>query len=264
MAEITSTHNPRIQRVRALLNQRSARDDEKAYVVEGVRLCEEAIACGCVPGEVYLSPTLSERGRKLADTTKEKGAEIIDVPAHVMEALSATETSQGVLMVLPQESKPLAHDTDFVLVLDQIRDPGNMGTILRSAASAGVQAIFLPPGNTDIFAPKVVRSGMGAHFRLSLNSRTWPEIIKYCKEENSSSLHLMLAESGEGISFWNTDMRQPLALVIGGEAEGASPEGRLSIDSFVNIPMPGKFESLNAAVAASILFFEVVRQRSIK
>jgi TrmH family RNA methyltransferase len=264
MAEITSTHNPRIQRVRALLNQRSARDEEKAYVVEGVRLCEEAVACGCLPGEVYLSPALSERGRKVADAAKQKGAEIIDVPAHVMEALSATETSQGVLMVLPQESKLLPHDADFVLVLDQIRDPGNMGTILRSAASAGVQAVFLPPGNTDVFAPKVVRSGMGAHFRLSFNFNTWPEIIKYCKEENSSSLHLMLAESGEGISLWKTDMRQPLALVIGGEAEGASPEGRLSIDSFVNIPMPGKFESLNAAVAASILLFEVVRQRSTK
>jgi len=264
MAEITSTHNPRIQRVRALLNQRSVRDEEKAYVVEGVRLCEEAIACGFLPGEVYVSPALSERGRKLAESAKKKGAAVIDVPAHVMEALSATETSQGVLMVLPQESKHLPHDADFVLILDQIRDPGNLGTILRSAASASAQAVFLPSGNTDVFAPKVVRSGMGAHFRLSLNFNPWPEIIRYCKEENKSSLHLMLAESSEGVSCWETDMHQPLALVIGGEADGASPEGRLAIDTFVNIPMPGKFESLNAAVAASILLFEVVRQRSSK
>jgi TrmH family RNA methyltransferase len=264
MTEITSTHNPRIQRVRALLNQRSTRDEENAYVVEGVRLCEEAVSCGCLPGEVYVSPALSERGKKLVNLAKQKGAAVIDVPEHVMEALSATETSQGVLMVLPQESKPLPPDSDFVLILDQIRDPGNLGTILRSAASAGAQAVFIPPGNTDVFAPKVVRSGMGAHFRLSFNFNPWPEIIKYCKEENNSSLHLMLAESGEGMSYWKTDMRQPLALVIGGEADGASPEGRLSIDSFVNIPMPGKFESLNAAVAASILLFEVVRQRSSK
>ena len=264
MAEITSTHNPRIQRVRALLNQRSARDEEKAFVVEGVRLCEEAIITGCVPGEAYASPALSARGRKLIDAAQEKGAEIFEVPEHVMEALSNTETSQGILMVLPQDARPLALDTDFVLILDQIRDPGNMGTILRSAASAGVQAVLLPPGNTDVFAPKVVRSGMGAHFRLNLNFCDWSQIIKYCKEENSSSLHLMLAESGEGVSFWKTDMQQPLALVIGGEAEGASPEAKLSIDSFVNIPMPGKFESLNAAVAAGILLFEVVRQRSFK
>lgn len=260
MATITSTHNPHIQHVRSLLTQRSARDEEKVFVVEGVRLCEEALATDCLPMEVFHSPALSERGRRMIDQVKD--AEIFDLPEHVMEGLSATETSQGILMVLPQQSRPLKQDLDYVLILDQIRDPGNMGTILRAAAAAGVQALFVPPGNTDVFSPKVVRAGMGAHFRLSLNFLEWPQIIDFCKEKNASALHLMLAESGEGIPFWQMDMRQPLALVIGGEADGACPEAKLAIDSFVNIPMPGKFESLNAAVAAGILLFEVVRQRS--
>ncbi len=259
MTIITSTRNPRIQHVRALLNQRSARDEEGCYVVEGVRLCEEALASGIKPLEVYASSTLNERGRALVSSS---GVEVCEVPDHVMDALSATENSQGILMVMPQQSKHLSTDVDFALILDQVRDPGNMGTILRSAAASGAQAVFLPSGNTDVFAPKVVRSGMGAHFRLCLVQREWPEIIKFCKEENSAVLHLMLAESGEGIPYWKMEMRQPLALVIGGEAEGACPEARLAIDSFVNIPMPGKFESLNAAVAASILLFEIVRQRS--
>jgi TrmH family RNA methyltransferase len=260
MATITSTHNPRIQHVRSLLTQRSARDEEKLFVVEGVRLCEEALAADCRPVEVFHSPALSERGSRMIDHVMD--AEVFDVPEHVMEGLSATETSQGILMVLPQQSKPLKQDLDFALILDQIRDPGNMGTILRAAAAAGAQALFVPPGNTDVFSPKVVRAGMGAHFRLSLNFLEWPQIIDFCKEQNASALHLMLAESGEGIPFWQMDMHQPLALVIGGEADGACPEAKLAIDSFVNIPMPGNFESLNAAVAAGILLFEVVRQRS--
>ncbi len=259
MSVITSTHNSRIQHVRALLTQRSARDEEKCYIVEGVRLCEEALASGIKPLEVFTSAALSERGTKLA---AQSGVEVCEIPEHVMDSLSATENSQGILMVMPQQSKPLSQDVDFVLILDQVRDPGNMGTILRSAAASGAQAVFLPGGNTDVFAPKVVRAGMGAHFRLCLVQREWPEIIKFCKEENSASLHLMLAESGEGIPYWKMEMRQPLALVIGGEADGACPEAKLAIDSFVNIPMPGKFESLNAAVAASILLFEIVRQRS--
>lgn len=259
MSAITSTHNPRIQHVRALLTQRSARDEEKCYVVEGVRLCEEALASGIKPLEVFTSTALSERGQKL---TAQSGMEVCEIPEHVMDSLSATENSQGILMVMPQQAQPLIPNVDFVLILDQVRDPGNMGTILRSAAASGAQTVFLSSGNTDVFAPKVVRAGMGAHFRLCLVQREWPEIIRFCKEENSAALHLMLAESGEGIPYWNMDMRQPLALVIGGEAEGACPEARLAIDSFVNIPMPGKFESLNAAVAASILLFEIVRQRS--
>jgi TrmH family RNA methyltransferase len=137
-----------------------------------------------------------------------------------------------------------------------------MGTILRSAAAAGVQTVFLPSGNADVYSPKVLRSGMGAHFRLCLARQEWPEIIDFCKEKNSSALHIMLAESGDGIPYWKADLRQPLALVIGGEADGACPEAKLTVDSFINIPMPGKFESLNAAVAAGILLFEVVHQRS--
>jgi TrmH family RNA methyltransferase len=264
MTTITSNHNPRIQRVRALLNQKSARDEAKAFVVEGVRLCEEALAAGCRPEEVFCSPALSERGGSLVQQAATLGCEVFEVPQDVMDHLSATETSQGILMVLPQSGSEPLTGADFVLVLDQIRDPGNMGTILRSAAAAGVQAVFIPSGNVDPFSPKVVRSGMGAHFRLRLVQREWDEITAYCKKTSSSTLALMLAESGGGVSCWQADLKQPLALVIGGEADGASEEARKAVDLLLNIPMPGRFESLNAAVAAGILLFEVVRQRSMQ
>lgn len=261
MAEITSTHNPKIQFVRTLLNQKSAREESGLFVVEGVRLAEEAVASGQLPKDVFFSSEISARGMQLVHDLKQMGSEVIEVTPQVLESLSATETSQGILLVLSQSMLPLPPFADFVLVLDQVRDPGNMGTILRSAAAAGVQVVFLPPGNADAFAPKVVRAGMGAHFRLCIQSSDWSDILQYCKQTNQTPLQLLLAESSGGQNCWQADLRGPLALVIGGEADGASETARQSVDGLLNIPMPGKFESLNAAVAAGILLFEIVRQR---
>jgi len=153
----------------------------------------------------------------------------------------------------------LPEPLDFVLICDNLRDPGNLGTLLRSAAAAGVQTALLSPGTTDAFAPKVVRAGMGAHFRLPVQHLSWGEIRDLCKH---NGLRLFLAEAAEGAAAWDLDLRQPLALMVGSEAEGATPEAMALAAQPVRIPMPGQSESLNAAVAASILLFEIVRQRS--
>ena len=144
---------------------------------------------------------------------------------------------------------------NFILIPDQIRDPGNLGTLLRTADGAGVQTVFLPPETTDAFAPKAVRAGMGAHFRLSIQPKSWEEI-----HQLTEGLQVFLADM-DGRSCWETDFRQPLALIIGGEAEGASEEAQKLASQKVSIPMNGKIESLNAAAAGSVLLFEVVRQR---
>ncbi|MEO7840377.1 MAG: RNA methyltransferase, partial [Anaerolineales bacterium] len=174
----------------------------------------------------------------------------------LMKSLSETETPQGILAVLEIIQLPIPNYLNFVLIPDQIRDPGNLGTLLRTAASAGVQAVLLPPETTDAFAPKVLRSGMGAHFRLPIHAMTWDEI-----RAQTNSLQIFLADM-DGQSCWETDLRQPLALVIGGEAEGASNEARKLATQKISIPMVGNIESLNAGVAGSVLMFEVVRQRS--
>jgi TrmH family RNA methyltransferase len=122
-----------------------------------------------------------------------------------------------------------------------------------------VQAVFLPPETADAFAPKVVRAGMGAHFRLPIHPLTWDEI---CTTTQGLKIHL--ADMGGAISCWQADFRSPLALIVGGEADGASQSAQKLATSQVTIPMPGKTESLNAAVAGAILLFEVVRQRSRK
>ena len=154
------------------------------------------------------------------------------------------------------------------MIPDQIRDPGNLGTLLRSAAATGVQAVLLPPETTDAFAPKVLRAGMGAHFRVPIRETGWEEIEQVCKSANganeqggkSANLQMYLADMN-GKPCWETDLRQALALIVGGEAEGASDEARKLAHERISIPMAGNVESLNAGVAGSVLMFEVIRQR---
>jgi TrmH family RNA methyltransferase len=148
----------------------------------------------------------------------------------------------------------------FVLILDQIRDPGNLGSILRTAAAAGVQLVYLPPDSVDPYSPKVLRAGMGAHFRLPIRNASWEEILR-CRADNH--LRLFLASSDEGFSYQDVDFKPPLALIVGGEARGASSTAEEQADQKVHIPMPGGAESLNAGAAAAILVFEVARQRGI-
>ncbi len=256
---ITSAHNPKLQLVRSLLGRPKARREESAFVVEGVRLAEEALAAGWGFRFALCSEDLGERGRKFKKQLARQGVDIEEISDDLLQSVSETETSQGILAVLEYTPLPFPQVPDFVLILDRVRDPGNLGTLLRTAAAAGVQAVLLPPETADAFAPKVVRAGMGAHFRLPIRTLTWDEVRSLVA---ASTLNVFLAEMEGTISCWQADFRPPLALIVGGEAEGASREARSLAVQQVFVPMPGKVESLNAAVAGAILIFEVVRQRT--
>jgi TrmH family RNA methyltransferase len=261
---LTSPHNPRLTRVRALLEKRKVREEQQAFVVEGVRLAEEALIAGWKPELVLFSSQLIERGRQVVRGFAELGAEVIEIQPGLMDSLAGTETPQGLLAVLPMRSLLPPDDLDFVLIADNLRDPGNLGAILRTAAAASVQSVLLSPGTTDAFAPKVLRAGMGAHFHLPVLHRSWNEIQELCKHpagETRPRLQIYLAEAAAGAACWDLDLRQPLALIIGSEAEGASTSAIALADQRITIPMPGKSESLNAGIAAGILLFEIVRQR---
>jgi TrmH family RNA methyltransferase len=176
----------------------------------------------------------------------------------VMQAAGDTQTPQGLLLVVSIKDLPFPEGPELVLIPDGVRDPGNLGTLLRTAAAAGVSAVLLPPGNADIYAPKVVRSAMGAHFRLPTFTMGWDEIESTLQEKQ---LNVYLAEAAAGDSYTRVDWRPRLALVIGGEAQGAGDKARSLPHRLVNIPMAAGNESLNAAVAAAILLFEWRRQR---
>jgi TrmH family RNA methyltransferase len=176
-----------------------------------------------------------------------------------MKSISETEAPQGILTVLELTQLPITNHPNFILIPDQIRDPGNLGTLLRSAAAAGVDTVLIPPETTDAFAPKVLRSGMGAHFRLPVHSMSWEEIEKVIKSEG---LQVYVADM-DGQPCWKTDLTKPVALIVGSEAEGASESARKLANGKISIPMSGETESLNAGVAGSVLMFEVMRQRIV-
>jgi len=257
---ITSAQNPRIQHIRTLLTQRKAREESGEFVVEGVRLVEEALGSGWEARLLLYTSELSPRGQSLLTKARARGAEVEEIPPQLIRSSADTENPQGILGVFARRELPLAEQPNFIVVADAIRDPGNLGALLRTAAAAGAEAALLGPGCVDAFSPKVLRAGMGAHFRLALRQLDWDEIGTIIKP----ACRVYVAESGEGTPCWQLDLTQPVALIIGGEAEGAGAAAHALADGTIFIPMPGESESLNAAVAAGILLFEVVRQRNFR
>lgn len=257
---ITSDKNPKIQLVRGLIDRSKDRKKHNVFVCEGVRLVEEALLAQWETVFLLISDNLSERGLKLAAIFQEKSIPVEQIPYTMMQKLADTETPQGILAVVKQPVFSPLKQLDFALICDTIRNPGNLGTILRTADAANVQTVFLTPGTTDPFAPKVVRAGMGAHFHIPIIKMDWSELNAYF-QKLSEPLKIYSASADAETTLWGTNLTQPAAILIGSEAFGPSQPGLEASYQKISIPMPGKSESLNAAVAAGILLFEVVRQR---
>jgi RNA methyltransferase, TrmH family len=257
---ITSSQNPKIKLIRALAGRPKERRENGAFLAEGVRLVEEAFNAGWNFRFVLYTDGLGPRGQELVKSLTTRGVDVEPVVENLFQSVTETETSQGILAVLaldpPSSLKP-PPKPDFVLIPDQIRDPGNLGTLLRTAAAAGVQAVFIPPETTDPFAHKVVRAGMGAHFRLPILSLTWDQL-----KERVAGMSVYLSDAEGEKSCWEVDFTRPTALIVGGEADGASKQAREIATEVIRIPMPGHMESLNAGVAGAVLMYEAVRQRS--
>lgn len=256
---LTSTTNPKIKQIRALQARTRSRREAGAFVIEGARLVEEALAAEWQTQYVLYTPGLDERGNDIVSAYQQRGVELIPVSPGVMQHASDTQTPQGLLAVLSMKSLSAPANADFILILDGVRDPGNMGTLLRTALAAGTDAVWLHPGVVDAYSPKVVRAAMGAHFHLPIEIVSWEEVQKRAASLN---LTLFLADSAEGQPYAAAAFDRPLGLILGGEAHGASDQAWAVNPQPVHIPMPGRAESLNAAIAGAILLFEVVRQRA--
>lgn len=253
---ITSTTNRRVKWIRSLQAKRRTRHDEKSFVIEGAQLAQEVIAAQLPVHQVLHTNRLDERKYELINDMAQLGAKIMTVSDHVMAACSNTKSPPGLLAIVPFPILPLPKRLTLTLVADQLTNPGNLGTLLRTALAAGVEAVFLTEGTVDPYNPKVVRGAMGAHFHLPI------EILQPSSmPERLAGLNVWLAEAGEGQPYHEIEWRQPVALVIGSETHGPQPSIRSFASGQVNIPMMGKSESLNAAVAAAVILFEILRQR---
>ncbi len=216
-------------------------------MLEGARLVQDVLAQGHQPDFIFYTEGTPKPSIE---------AEILSVTSDVMRHMSDTEQPQGIIGVFPLPAYDLPDQPHQVLVLDSLRDPGNLGTILRTAAGAGVQLVVLSPDCVDPYNPKVLRAGMGAHFRVPLVTLDWTAIKDYCR-----NLAIYLAASTGALQYDQVDWSQPHALIIGSEAHGASAVALALATQQVYIPMSHATESINAAVAAGVFLFEAQRQR---
>ncbi len=250
---ITSVSNAKVK-LACSLARRRARYAARQFVVEGVRGIEEAQGAGIIPALAFYTASAAEapRAATLLERLRAATSDVYEVSDAVMRAMSETDTPPGLLAVVPFPDLPLGN-SEFALVLDNVRDPGNVGTILRSAWATGVDAVWLAPGTVDPYNAKVVRAAMGAHFRVPLRvTYTWDEISSVLR----GCPRIYLADAAGDVEYGRADWGRPLALIVGGEAEGASPAARALATTRVRISMQGGIESLNAAMAATVLLFK--------
>ncbi|MGI6647933.1 MAG: TrmH family RNA methyltransferase [Bacillota bacterium] len=289
---ITSRHNPQVKYVRAL-SQRKFREQEGRFVIEGVRLLEEAVRATAKTAAkvsarttaqftletVFVSSELVQTQRiyNLFRELRKIGSEVYTVPPRVLEVMADTVSPQGMVGVvrraktsetanrLTELTQQLGQSNEtlppLVLVLDRIQDPGNLGTLLRTAEAAGVAEVWLTRGTVDPFSAKVLRSTMGSIFRVPLTTE-----IDYVQvlELSQAGLKLVATEVGVSKPYYQADLAVPLAILLGNEGSGLDESLKLASQEVVNIPLAGEVESLNVAVAGAILLFEARRQRSAR
>jgi TrmH family RNA methyltransferase len=256
---ITSLKNDRVRTVRALQGRRRVRQRERHLVLEGVRLVEEAVRASALPAFVFYTPSAEadERGSRLLTSLREMDVPCTAVSERVMAACSDTETPQGILAVIPTPDLARPERPSLTLILDRVRDPGNLGTALRTALAAGVEQVLLTPGTVDASNPKVVRAAMGAHLRLPIAVLAWEAIAKAVAGGD-----VWLAEASGETPYTGVDWTRAVALIVGGEATGAGVQARALARGRVSIPMSAQVESLNTATSTAVILFEAVRQRT--
>jgi TrmH family RNA methyltransferase len=237
--------NPKVQRLRRLIGRRSSRSEERAFVVEGRVLIAEAIAAGWSIESHYVAAG--------EDPVVDAGPAQVLAPG-VAERVSDLETPSGLFAVVrerPADPDVLAR-AEFVLVADRVSEPGNLGTIVRSAEAAGVDAVVVTPGTVDETNPKVLRSSAGAVFHVPVVRAELEEVAK-------GGLRLIGTSSHQGVRHTEADWSGRIAIVAGNEAAGLDESAPIA--DWVRIEHRGRAESLNVAMAATVLCFEAVRHR---
>lgn len=255
---ITSLKNDKVKYVRALQRRRPFRQQERRLVFEGVRLVEEAVRAGVRPALVFHTELMAgdERGGRLLASLQDMDVTCFGVSEPAMASCSDTKTPQGILAVLPILQLPRPPHPTFTLIIDRVRDPGNLGTMLRTALAAGVEHVLLARGTVDASNPKAVRAAMGAHLFLPVAVLGWDAVGKAVTGSD-----VWLAAADGEVPYTALDWTRPVALIVGGEAAGAGRKAQALAQGRVSIPMVAGVESLNTAVATAVILFEVVRQR---
>jgi TrmH family RNA methyltransferase len=267
--QITSSRNPRVKILRSL-RLRKYRQQEGCFLIEGIRMVEEALSCGAPVETVVYAPDLlvSERAQALVQETAP--AQRLALSAQVFRTLSDRDDPQGIAAVVHIEEPsladiPLTQDL-LVIVVYQLRDPGNLGTIIRTADAVGATAVVVVEPSVDLYDPQTVRATMGSLFALPIvrlaDETTLPRWFGDIRVAGLPLLVVASSAHGQRLHF-EVDYRRPLVLLLGSERYGLPSTVRDEADVLVRLPMTGRATSLNVSAAAAALVYEVIRQRTM-
>ena len=265
MELITSVNNQRVKDV-ANLKLKKYRTESGMFFAEGLRAVREAVTYAEVY-DLFFSAAEEEKLDDILKTAKEKGIRLYQADDKVMAKLSDTKTPQGVLAVIRipdhdlQKLRPgAASDNNApVIILDRVQDPGNLGTIIRTADAVGALGVILLEGCVDAYSPKVVRASMGSLFHLPVVQDIFPEeVLTWCYRNGYEPAATAMKGAA---NLYKTDLSKKMAFIFGNEANGVSEELQAAAETRLFIPMEGQAESMNVAMAAGVVLFEGLRQR---
>lgn len=242
---ITSVQNTRVKHVVALQQKSSLRREEGLFVVEGQREIEHCVACGYEVVELYKKDE--------------------NVNAAVYEKMAYRGSTEGMIAVVKCKEHTLKDlrlkEDPLIVVLESVEKPGNLGAVLRTAEAAGVDAVIVCDPLTDVYNPNVIRASIGGVFCVPTAVCSSEECIAFLK---AHQIQILTAQLQDSYEYYDYDMRQATAIVMGTESTGLSQQWREAADAHIRIPMLGRLDSLNVSVSAAILMYEAVRQRKVK
>lgn len=256
---LSSVQNAHVKHARSL-KARKIRQRERAFLVEGVRLFLDALDANADPQRVFFDPDATpEPLLHQLEALDSRGIAVHPSSNRVIRGISDTETPQGIVAIfsVPHLEIDFRGRQPLLVVADGLKDPGNLGTLMRAALGAGVDALYFSANTTDPFSPKVVRAAMGTHFRLPLRFLDWsspPDAISRCEQ-------IVMAEASATKTYDAVNWRNSTVLVVGSETGGISGGARDRATMSVSIPLAGGLESLNAAIAGAVILFEAARCR---
>lgn len=256
---ISSKDNEKVKYTKSLLKAKY-RNKENKFIIEGYRILTLAMECNADIDYVFINEDFENKKEYIEtiSTLEGKNIKVYKTTNKIFNELVDTENTQGVLAVVGFKNRSIDNNIEksykFVLILDRIQDPGNMGTIIRTADAAGVDAIINLKGCVDIYNPKVIRSTMGSIFDMNIIQSTQEDAIRVLKDNDFEIVSSYLNTDNY---YNNVNYKDKVALVIGNEANGVNDELINSSDTLVKIPIYGNAESLNAAISSAILMYEI-------
>lgn len=257
---LTSLQNPLVKQIRKL-HQAKGRKEQQLFLLEGTHLVEEASAAGYPLTTICYTSLWQDRHQPLWDSLRQQTPRFELVSPEVLEAMATTVHPDGVIALAPRlELKPQALE-GLGIALETLQDPGNLGTIIRTATAAGVEGLWLSADSVDLDHPKVLRASAGAWFRLNktVSFNLADDIIRFQQQ----GLQIVATVPQASLSYWQLDFTQPTLMVFGNEGGGLSPELQALADHQVQIPLQRGVESLNVGICAALMLYEAQRQRRV-